>query len=168
MNNNKKWAAIALLVVVAAGAWFLLVKLEKKNAANKAKPAPLVKAQKMDVDFSKTPQKFPADIPLEKNANITQNYNATTPEGVFQATRVFETSKSLADNMTLYTDFLNKNGWKISSTIDKPSLKSIIGKKGSETLLINITDNAVNHKKTVSITYSVDSRSTYTKPAATK
>ncbi len=158
MNNNKKWLAIAILVVVAAAAWFLLVKIDKKNSSKNVKTAPIVKTTKTDVDFSRAPEKFPAEIPIEKDANITQNYNATTTNGIFQATRVFESSKASADNFSIYKDFMTKNGWQITSTIDKPNLKSLVGTKGAETLLVNITENTVNHKKTVSINYSTDTR----------
>src|SRR5579862_5803833 len=55
------------------------------------------------VDPKTLPQDFPANIPLEKGATVTQNYNAQSISGQYQATRAFESKKSVADNDKLYT-----------------------------------------------------------------
>lgn len=145
-----------MLVIVAALLCLLYVAY-RLGGFNKVKPTVTpqpAQVQKTNVDFSKTPEKFPANIPLEANARTTQNFNATTPDGVFQAVRTFVTGKSLADNLALYTDFLKKDGWTIKGTLDNPTYKMIIGAKDKSNIQISIDENKVTKERTVSVSYS--------------
>lgn len=111
--------------------------------------------QKTNVDFSKLPDKFPEDIPIEKDAKTTQNYNSTTPEGQLQATRTFVTQLSLEENYQIYEKFFQDNGWTIKATTNEPTYKMIAGGKDKKNILVAIDENKGPDKtKTVSISYS--------------
>lgn len=147
-----------LLVVVAAlfallfVAYKLSMNSKKEQAANQTQ---LAQVEKTNVDFSELPERFPSNIPIETGAQITQNYNSKTPEGQFQATRVFITKQSLAANIKLYTDFLTKEGYEIKSSVDQPTLKMVMGSKGAQSIQVTVNENTVNKDKTVSISYIV-------------
>lgn len=91
---------------------------------------------------------------MESGAKIVQNYNATTNTGLFQATRVFETSKSLDENLKIYSDFINKNGWKLISSLNQANIKALAAQKNKGNLQITLSENTQTKVKTVSITYS--------------
>lgn len=152
MNTKKIVIILVLAVLIAAGAFYLLKTTRENNVRETALEASLV--QKTDVDFSKAPEKFPSDVPIESGARLTQNYNATTPDGKLQATRSFETTQSLDANLVKYTDFLKSNGWDIQATTNDPTYKMVYGVKGVDSLLISIDENKVNKIKTVSISYT--------------
>ncbi|HEX3099864.1 MAG TPA: hypothetical protein VHQ41_02735 [Patescibacteria group bacterium] len=107
--------------------------------------------QQKDLPVNQVPEKFPTDVPIETGATITQNYNATADDGRFQATRAFETNKSLAENLTLYTNYLKAGGWTLNPVIDQDMFKLISGSKGNQQIQFAMTENNVSHKKTVTI-----------------
>lgn len=127
-------------------------------------PAPVVTDQvngtkkteivKTEVDKTKDPQKFPAGVPIETGAKITQNYNATAPDGRFQATKAFETAKTLADNFTLYQKYMKDSGWDIQSTVNQDNYKALFGVKGSTNLQVSMNNNTNLKIKTITISYT--------------
>lgn len=156
MVNEQNSFKLAVLVSAILALLFVAYLVTKRNAGDNdqqsAQPRTAV-VDKVNVDFSQNPEKFPAKIPVEAGARITQNYNATTPEGIFQATKVFETSQSLSANLALYTKFFNDNGWNISATIDQPTIKMVAGEKDGKSIQVSITENKVSKIRTVSINY---------------
>lgn len=109
---------------------------------------------KTDVESTKVPDKFPANVPMEEGAKITQNYNATAKDGRFQATRAFETSRTLAQNLTTYQTYMNSNGWEIKSTIDQENYKMLFATKDNATLQVDMNNNLEMDVKTVNISYT--------------
>ncbi len=156
MNNNRIIYLVVLLVlvIIAAVYYFKVVDNDKNQSTtntNGNKASQIVKTQ---VETDKLPEKFPADVPIEKDAKILQNYNATAPDGRFQATRVFETKESLAANITLYRNFLTKAGYEIKSSVDQPNYKMLYATKGDAGLQIAVDQNTVSKVRTVSISYT--------------
>ncbi len=139
---------IVVLLVLLFAAHEMGANKTKNTRSNQS-----AKVQKTDVDLDKKPESFPENIPLEAGANITQNLNATTPTGQFQATRVFETKKSLTENLTIYNEFLKSAGWTTNSTIDTPNHKVVIASLGKKSFQISIDQNKTTQIKTVSISY---------------
>ncbi len=153
---NKKLIILFILtaaLAITAGAYFRTN--NKFNTARNHRASRLdIGVVKKNVDVNQIPVKFPTDIPIEAGAKITQNYNATAPDGRFQATRVFETKATLADNLTLYKAYLVKAGYKIQSMIDQPTLKMVYGTKDNGNLQVSIDENSQSHIKTVNISYT--------------
>jgi hypothetical protein len=91
------------------------------------------------------PEAFPAGLPIEAGAKIVNNYNAVSTDGKrIQATRVFESAKTVAENAALYQAYVNdtKNGWTIMNQSDGPAgsgQKFIFAKKGDGILNIGIS-----------------------------
>lgn len=153
--QNKKIIVVVVLVLFVAVAigLFLKQKVSNKLFDQSKTDEAKVKITKTHVDFSKTPEKFPENVPIESTAKLTQNYNSTTSEGHFQATRTFETQSTLEENFKLYTDFLKIDGWDIRANTDTPTYKMLLGIKGSQSLQITIDENMGSLIKTVSISY---------------
>lgn len=145
--------AISLLLIYAV---VQIYSWQKDKSANQLSPDQIKRTsqvKKINLDFSKLPEKFPSNIPLEDGAEITQNYNATSPNGRLQATRSFVTKKSLTENIDLYTNFLNKDGWKTSVSSNDTAFKKVTGSKEGKKLIIAVDENKTSKKKTVIITY---------------
>lgn len=151
MNTKKSVIIIVLAILIALGLFFFL---NQRNKQSKQVENETGKVVKTNVDFDKAPKGFPEGVPIEAGAKLTQNYNATSPDGRFQATRVFETAKTLDENLAIYSDYLKKQGWVVGSTLNDPTYKVISGTKGLQNMQIVIDENKVNKIKTVSITYS--------------
>jgi hypothetical protein len=155
-KSNHNWLWFILVLVVIGGVAFLVVTILKTGETYPN----IVKQEKFEVartqvDQSKLPDKFPADIPIEKNATTTDNYNASATNGMSQATRKFETVKTLDANFKLYSDFFSKNGWQTTNTINQPELKVIFAAKDGMNAQVVIAKNSITNKSTVeiSITY---------------
>ncbi len=169
MGNKKILILIVVLVVVAAGAYIAsrTIKLKKSGpvAAVQTKtpvqnkpevPAKVdpMKVEKKDVPTNQVPDNFPLDIPIEKGAKITQNYNSTAENGLYQATRAFVTVKSLDENFKLYSDYLSQNGWKLISSLNQDNLKVLAATKGKSNLQITMSLNTANQSRTIEVSYS--------------
>lgn len=156
---------IVVLAVILVVVLMFASKQKQQPVATNEKPAAQQKEAivKTEVDPAKTPEKFPLDVPIEAGAKITQNYNATAVDGRFQATRTFETAKSLDANLKIYTDFLKANGWKIQATVDQPTFKMVMGTKDQSQLQISMSENSVSKTKTVDISLTDISKVNTTK-----
>lgn len=107
---------------------------------------------KKDVPPQTLPGKFPAEIPLEPGAKVVQNYTVTTADGRLQATRVFETAKSLEEQHQLYQDFFSRGGWRVISAVNQPALKTVAAMKGTVQVQVSIAENTLTKIKTIDIT----------------
>jgi hypothetical protein len=149
--NSKKLLAFLVLATIIAGALFFVLN-QKYGGVRFERDSQIAEVKKTNVDFANNPDKFPSNVPIEQDAKLTQNYNAQTPDGKFQATKTFQTEQSLSANLSLYTNFLNQDGWKVIATTDDQTYKMVTGTKGKQTLQISIDENKINKVKTVSIT----------------
>lgn len=153
-SKNQKFRLFTIIGVV-----FLLLLLgyglaiySQKRAQDKIASFPL-SVRKENVELSRLPDKFPASVPIEDDAVITQNYNAYLDNGTFQATRTFETKLSPEENLEIYTDYLTDQGWKIESNIDEADSKTVLGAKGTQKLQVSIYTNKVRGVNKVTIDY---------------
>lgn len=149
-HRNKILVALVILAVLIA---IILIGSNKstKQVVDTNADQNQLEFSKSNVPSNQIPGIIPTDIPVESNAKVTQNYVSTTKDGLSQSNRVYETSKSLADNYKLYTDYMKKNGWEITSTINDENSKMISGRKQNSLLLVQMTVNKDTTSKTVTI-----------------
>jgi hypothetical protein len=156
-KSVSKWLWFILILVVIGGGAFWAMSILKTT---ETKPTNIAKQEKFEVtrtqvDQSKLPEKFPVDIPIETGAKVVDNYNASANNGSSQATRKFETAKTLDANFKLYSDFFSKNGWQTTNTVNQPELKAVFAAKDGVNAQVVIAKNSVTKKSTVeiSVTY---------------
>jgi len=149
---SKKILGIIAVIIVALLIIVFVSKSQRtaNNSNQNTNTAPVI--AKSEVPTSQLPNKFPGNLPMEAGAEITGNYNATTPDGRFQATRSFVTKQTLAANLKLYSDYLKNNGWTSLAVVDQTTYKMVVGTKGNQQLQISIDENASSKVKTVTIT----------------
>lgn len=104
--GNKRlleWGSIIVaIVLIAAGVIYY------KHFYNPQEPT-----ERTEVDIVTLPDRFPADIPLEQDAGIIENYTASGPGVLFQATRTFTSAATAAQNMAKYQSFFSGENWGI-------------------------------------------------------
>lgn len=144
---------LSLLLIYGATQVYSWQKNKSSNQLSLDQIQRISQVKKTNIDFSKFPEKFPNNIPVEEGVEITQNYNAATPDGRLQATRSFITKKSLVENIGLYTNFLEKDGWKTTVSKNDPTFMKVTGSKVDQKLIIAVDENQASKKKTVTITY---------------
>ncbi len=164
-NSSSKLVWVVALVIVVAAAALVFLFLARRNVqapVTQMPPAPKLKVDKKDLAANQVPDKFPQELlALEQSAKLTQNYNASAADGRFQATRAYETTKSLADAIKVYRDFFTKNGWAIQDSLDQDKLKVIIAIKDNNQVLVVADENATTKVHTVVVT------ATLARPAGT-
>ena len=143
------FAIIGILVVLGAIVWWWMNKTNQAgNDGNN-----VLQVKRTVVPNTQIPEKFPAGIPIEKDAQVTQNYTATDKDGQFIAVRVFITQKGLDKNYEVYTKWFNDRGWKIESNLnDQADFKAITASKGDTRVQISLNNLPSLSRKTVSIT----------------
>lgn len=110
---------------------------------------PTINIVKAEVPLDRVPQLFPEDIPIEKGAKITQNYNATSSDGHFQATRAFETKKSLAESFKIYQDYFKKNNWEVRASLDQENYKMLAATKDAYYIQVSMNIGTIDISLTI-------------------
>lgn len=141
---------IALIVLVA---WYVF----PSKPAQKGPVKPVNKIE--NIKSTELPKGVPSDLPLEKDAKVLSNYNATSPDGTkVQATRSFESAKTAQANFDLYKDYLAKNKWTILGEVNDPAKSkslAIFAKKGEGILNITIAPGSTGKTSIVDLSYLV-------------
>lgn len=154
MELNNPVLKLTVIVAALFALLFVAIQLSKHPISDKNTPQD--ESQKNyqinNVEKSKLPNKFPSDLPQEVGAVVTQNFNATGQDGTYNATREFESSKTLAQNITTYTKYLKDNDWEIKATIDQSTIKMVMGKKENQTLQIVAAVNPTKEVNVITIT----------------
>lgn len=140
--------AIAFLILVVI---FFAAVYHLKFNKNKV---PQINIAKSELPVDQVPQLFPKDVPIEKGAKITQNYNATSPDGRFQATRTFETKKDLSESFKIYEDYFKKNGWEVQASLDQENYKMLYAYKNKGFMQVSMNNNTTSGVKFVDISFT--------------
>lgn len=154
--NYKKTALVIVSIIIVVGLGVFAVKQKSGQVL-----APVVKETATTTetqvptktDFgTNIPTDFPTDIPVEKGATFGQSYSLNYV-GQKQLTIVFQSTKTVKENYSLYADFLVKQGWNISNKYESAKLSSLYGIKGSSDINVTINENitASSTKSQVSI-----------------
>ena len=162
--KDKKIIILLVLAIIAAllGAVYLIQSKDTKPTeqpqVKNEEPTEKNDLVRKEVDPSKLPEKFPADMPMEAGATVTQNYNATGPDGGIQASRAFITAKTLAENITIYRNYLTKAGYDVKEILNRDNIKVLYGVKGNTSITVAVNENSVNKEKVVNISYTESTR----------
>lgn len=154
MENSTVFKFVVMVAALLA-LLFVAIQLSKNPVSKEAVKEELPKtAEIQQVAEGTLPNKFPADLPIEEGAKVTQNFNATETDGRYNATRQFQSKATLSANLTLYTNYLKNNGWEILTTLDQPTLKMVLGRKDKQQLqaAIAIDPSTNNNVVTLSLT----------------
>jgi hypothetical protein len=132
MKRSQIVLIVIAVLVIGALAFLGFRRSEVKKPINKV----------VNVTETQLPEKFPGGVPIEPGAKIVKNYNSISPDGRVQASRVFESSKSVGDNYDFYKEFLSrpKNGWRIilENGAD-PNNKALFARNAEGVLNVHIT-----------------------------
>jgi hypothetical protein len=145
---------IIILLILFTAALFLSYQNFSKNKQNQLNNQ-TSKQKTVDitnVDKNKLPERFPQDIPIEANAEITLNYNVINLNHKFQSTREFISTKTQEENFQFYQKVLKEKGWNITQTIEDPVLnhKIILATKDGNELNIRIYSDSNKVKVAIS------------------
>jgi hypothetical protein len=165
--KNKKYLVVVLLVILVIVVLALAWKSSKQNAGTGAKPvansqnsqtqtpkapSPLALSA-ATVPSAQIPAGMPANLPFENNAKILSNFTIKNPDtGKTQATRTYVSQKTIDENFAIYQKYLQDNGWTITSSLSKPSVKSLDSAKGATNLNVVIGQDSKG-QVSVMVTY---------------
>lgn len=150
--NSMKKSQIVLIVVAVLILGILAFVLFKKPYFSR----PINNIT--DIAQDRLPEKFPVNIPLEAGAKILKNYNAVSPQGRVQASRVFESTKPVAVNFDIYKNFVSQkpDDWKILYELNsssQPDYKALFAKGIAGVLNITIRRGAQPGTSIVDISF---------------
>ncbi len=149
MKKTELFAIIFGVVVLA-----IVVGIVMTRPPEQAAPAATVQ----NLPAYSLPEKFPISVPMESGAKIVGNYNATSADGKIQATRTFESEKSVDDNFALYKSYVmdRQNGWTYLNEVNDPANaghKAIFASGANGILNINISAGSVSGTSVVDISF---------------
>ena len=151
----KKYLVALAMIVAAAVIITLAVNYYQSIWGNRANDEEFLSNQKVTetVKSSELPKKFPSDIPIETGVEIIKNENSVDPDGTTHATRTFVSSKTLDENHSIYSKYLNDNGLVIENSVNQPENKVMFASKGQQNIQIAIT--LLKETKTNTVTISI-------------
>jgi len=142
---SKKLLVTAIIVLVLVAIGVIVARWYRPSVVPpEAGGAPTV----THLPVTAVPNSFPSDIPIERGAKILDTYSATPADASrIQVTRVFESSKTVTENVALYKAFLSDSsrGWSIMSEAAGAAgsgQRFILAKKGDSLLDIGIYPRA--------------------------
>ncbi|MEZ4180345.1 MAG: hypothetical protein R3B41_02425 [Candidatus Doudnabacteria bacterium] len=158
MNKKIIILSVAVLVLVGVAYWMFGKQSSTSNVSNDAKEQNTSQddspVKTVEVDKNEFPDKYPQDIPVEPDYVVIQNYNATTDDGRFQATRVYRINQSLTQAYATYQTYLRENRWDIASTVNSDTYKMLFATNAKGQLQIEMDQNVQSNERTVSVSYT--------------
>lgn len=110
----------------------------------------------IDYPFSRLPDRFPSDIPLEESGNaVTQNFVSATDIGQFQQTRGFITTRGLDDASAIYRSYFASHGYEILIDSVSPNSRFITARKDDVIFTIRIGENPTTHVRAIVIDLTI-------------
>lgn len=153
---SKKFILLLLALGVTAIIVVVVLALIGKTRPTGTTPEDYVAPyteQKQDVSQNQMPRGMPSNLPVEAGAKILENSNSTTSNNALQATRVFESKKTLTDNFAIYEKFLKDNNWTIVTRVNDANNKVLSGRNGQSTLQFSMDQDPELKVVKVSIYY---------------
>lgn len=155
MKSLKPFLYVLLAAVLLGGGGIALYYYNTSQSPQVAPPLTTqtpekTEVTKKEVPVTEYPEGFPINLPIEPDAQITQNFNVTTPDGRTQSTRGYVSAKSLADSYKIFSEYFKKEGWIITAEVDQPKLKVLSATAGGQNIKIDMTES-VDGQKSISI-----------------
>lgn len=148
-TNQPKITLIGAIFVLAIVVWlFQQTGLPPEETSPTLSPE--LQVIKKDLPANKAPSGFLTEIPIESSGKIVQNYEAKNYD-YQQATRVFQSQKTVAENYDLYYKFLTDHKWLIKNHLQTKNLATLVGSKNNWDLSVNISENSLTGIVTVSL-----------------
>ncbi len=138
-NSSSKYFWIILVLLILAGIVYS-IKFIKPNEAPYQVLTPTNYSPGTKISLYKNaPPDFPKELILE---NQTLNYSGTvaTQDGHSKTSVSYKSDKTVYQVLALYEDGLPKVGWQVSINSAKPDLAVLTAFKGSEKVLITISN----------------------------
>lgn len=157
MENQNQLFKFVVVIAALFALLYVAILLSNTTSKNRNGEQAVDQAQ-LPVQTTPLPEdklssKFPSNLPIEANAEITQNSESKSDEGAQQGTRVFISQKTSTENLALYEAWMKANGWDVLSKMDEAGIKMVLGKKAYQLLQATVTENA--DKKTTTVTLTV-------------
>ncbi|MDE2312443.1 MAG: hypothetical protein KGJ93_05170 [Patescibacteria group bacterium] len=147
MNPNKKYYGPIVVLIVLLAIIAVVARTRKsapapqqQSSQSSASQPSLAAGETKVLPQNEIPSGLPADLPLDKAATAVQNFESKAADGgKTQFTRVYLSAQSMDDNFTAYQDYLQKQGWHISETMNLAVMKKLVAEKSGATMEITIS-----------------------------
>lgn len=159
--RGRFWLWVILFLVVTAvlaGVWWYKKYKLKTDTSVVSVPKTSVNekivlgVKRTEVDSTQIPDGIPLDYPAEESAKIVQNYIAQGDSGNKQAVREYETTKSQADNIKIFKDYLARSKWQITADMDIGNNTHVINAVKAQTYFtVSIGPSALTQKPTIKL-----------------
>jgi hypothetical protein len=142
--QNKKIPSVTVIAVLIVFTLLIVEAywlVEQKNK-NSSFITPLFQKSSniKPVPYNVWPGAMPYGLFLEPEAKILQLYT-TNKNSEEQITLQYRSERTIAENFTLFKDYLKKNKWEIVNIVNRKEFTSISAKKPGRFLSISINSN---------------------------
>lgn len=119
---------------------------------------PLLKVDTYTVAPTDLPTLIPADMPIEKDAPILENYAATVVDGRLQSTRTYESALDINESYKQYQEYFTAHGWTVKTSKTLDAYKAIFATKDALSAQTVMTQDASGKKKVQVTVMSLQSK----------
>ncbi len=157
--DKKTLIAVVVVLVILAAGYLLATKYDKRMGIKDGDKASETIPLEVSVTHTERvngvlppPPGFPSDIPVEKT-DIRES--ATTQYPTLDAKQLslnYQTSKTVAQKLTEYRDYMKKAGYSVSESSASAPVKALFGTKDDANLTVVIS-NAGSGKTLVQVAY---------------
>lgn len=140
MNSKKQIIIIIVLVILLGGVLSIYLSQEKHESPQENVIIP-AKIETKQIDPAQVPGNLPADLPIQSDDQILQNYEAVSGNGTTQGTRVMATSKNFDEAIKTYSDFFRQNKWSVVKEEKNLEFRYVLMKQEDKTVLVLVKKN---------------------------
>ena len=158
----RKSQIVVVLVALLIFAAIIGVAYKRRNYGGTTTPGVVGEQVNkiVEVDPFNPPEEFPPNFPIKEGSEVIDNYNATSPDGRVQATRVVRSPFTPMGAFSYYKDFLQAEGdaWEILgevNTATNPNHKAIFAQNSRGMLSINISADSAPGFSVIDISYVI-------------
>ena len=86
------WGVVVIAALALIATFVLQLRTDYYNNSQTAQTPPPFSVETTDVPADQLPQQFPAELPIEVDAQALENFNSTSNSDNLQATRKYEST----------------------------------------------------------------------------
>ncbi len=148
-KSSRSLVILAISLVVLALLGYLAY---QRITRDRADQPPVSQYEVMQIDKSKLPDRFPGDLPLPKDAVITQNESMIAPDGRFQETRAYTVTRPLSEEQQRFAAYFKEQGWTIDDTKDLGTFAAFLAQRDGTSMQVSLVARGSSTAVTVNIT----------------
>ena len=137
---NKKLGILIVLLIVLATLAIAVKNYYFHKGLNTGNQVAAIVNNRKNLPACQLPPSFPADLPLEQNAKVLQDFT-DSKDGQAQSAYSYISAKTVADNSVIFADYFKKNSYIATSSVDSTGAVTLGAQKNEQKFFVHFSQS---------------------------